>query len=124
MSEEIIQSEIAVQESAEAVTEEVIDGFTCEIKTKPLEKWVQETDDKSCHPCLISPLTSYYLGVLKDAGATAQADFLEQAWNEDSPDKPLTIAKAMDKIKQEVGNDLKKKLIVLDCFTQSYRDQN
>lgn len=100
-----------------------IEGFTCTRKIELLETWVDREDPDSCHPCLIPPLASYYLGVLQEAGAMAQSKELEQVYSLDSANKVLTIAKTLDKIKSEVGDDLKKKLMTLDCFAQSYKDK-
>ena len=95
----------------------MIEGFNCAIKVKPIVDWVQEEDEKVCHPCLIRPLANYYLGVLQESEeAGEQVKNLEKAW--ESADL-LTIAKELDKIKGEVGDQLKKDLIELDCFAQS-----
>lgn len=97
-----------------------IEGFTCKKTPEPVAKWIQEKDEKVCHPCLLKPLASYYLGELEKAGAKPQIVKLEKAW--DTADV-LTIAQAMDSIKTEVGDDLKNALVALDCFTQSYVDE-
>ena len=99
----------------------MIEGFECAIKVKPVLDWVQEEDERVCHPCLIKPLAEYYLGTLKEDKADPKAEeaitSLEKAW--ESADV-LTIARELDKIKSEVGNNLRKELVALDCFTQSY----
>jgi len=100
-----------------------IEGFECAIKVKPIADWVEEQDEEVCHPCLIKPLVSYYLGTIKesdDPKAKEAADSIKKAW--DSADI-LTIAKELDKIKKEVGDNLRKELMTLDCFTQSYKEQ-
>jgi hypothetical protein len=98
-----------------------IEGFTCGLKEiKPIEKWVQEEEVDNCHPCLIAPLASHYAGVLEEAKATPQMEALQKAW--DSEDV-LTIAKALDTIKAEVGEDLKNELLTLDCFTESFKPE-
>jgi len=97
-----------------------IKGFTCEIQPAPIEKWVQIEDPEQCHSCLIAPLASHYLGTLEDAKAAPQVEKLTKAW--ESGDV-LTIARTMDKIKAEVGEDLKKELLTLDCFTQSFKPE-
>lgn len=99
-----------------------IEDFTCTIKVKPITKWVEEQDEKSCHPCLIKPLAGYYMGTLQenksDPKAGEMAKKLEKAW--ESSDV-LTIAQALDSIKTEVGDDLHKELMSLDCFAQTYQ---
>lgn len=96
-----------------------IEGFTCRIKVIPVEEWVQQENEERCNPCLIKPLAERYLGTLEDAKADKQINHLQDAW--ESGDV-LTIARAMDKIKSEVGETLKQELIAADCFTQSYED--
>ena len=98
----------------------MIEGFTCQRKVKPIEVWLQEEEPGSCHPCLLNPLASHYLGVLQEAKANEQIKKLEDAW---ATGEGLTIAKTMDIIKNEVGENLKKELIALDCFTQSYKEE-
>lgn len=101
-----------------------IEGFECAIKVKPIVDWVQEEDEKVCRPCLIKPLANYYLGTLQESKAEPKVGELvknlEKAWK--SADL-LTIAKELDKIKSEVGDDLRKELVALDCFTQSYEEE-
>ena len=97
----------------------MLDDFICQIKVKPVKEWVQEQDPDTCHSCLMKPLTSYYMGILKEANAEPQVQELEKAWNTEDI---LTIAGIMDKIKDEVREDLKKDLIAIDCFAQSYKE--
>ncbi len=94
-----------------------IEGFNCEIKVKPMEEWVQIKDEDVCPPCIITPLAQYYLATLQEK-APEQAKALEKAW--DTADI-LTIAQAMDNIKKEVGDNLKKELEGFDCFAQSFK---
>ncbi|MFH0712374.1 MAG: hypothetical protein V2A55_00730 [Candidatus Jorgensenbacteria bacterium] len=96
------------------------EGFTCNLKAKPMEEWVQEKDEKECRPCMIAPLASHYAGSLEDAKAEPQLTTLKQAWETEDV---LTIAKAMDTIKGEVGEDLKNELLTLDCFAQSFKSE-
>lgn len=99
----------------------MIEGFECQRKVKPVTNWVEEEDGKVCHPCLISPLADYYLGTLRKNTADPKAEQmiknLEKAWESKNI---LTIAQELDKIKNEVGDDLRKELVTLDCFAQSY----
>jgi len=100
----------------------MIEGFTCQLKVKPITDWVEEENGKSCHPCLIKPLVSYYLGTIEksnDPKAKEATANVKKAW--ESSDI-LTIAKELDKVKKEVGDNLRKELITLDCFTQSYEE--
>lgn len=93
------------------------DDFTCNIQIKPVAEWLQqpETPDH-CPPCLLTPLAEMYLGTLK--GDKKAAANLKRAWETGDA---LTIAGAMDKIKSEVGDDLRNRLKSLDCQAQSFR---
>ncbi|MDD5060766.1 MAG: hypothetical protein PHN44_00600 [Candidatus Marinimicrobia bacterium] len=98
-----------------------IEGFKCELKEiKPIKVWIDEEDPIQCRPCLISPLASHYAGALETAKAEPQLAALQKAW--DSKDV-LTIAETLDKIKEEVGEDLKNELLTLDCFTESFKPE-
>jgi hypothetical protein len=96
-----------------------LEGFTCKREVKPLETWMQEKEDEFCHSCLTKPLASQYLGILEKGGASEQTTKLREAWGTADV---LTIARTMDIIKTEVGDDLKKELVAIDCFAQSYKE--
>jgi hypothetical protein len=97
-----------------------IKGFTCKCEVKPMAEWVKEEDPEQCHICLIQPTASAYMGTLEDAGAKDQVKNLEESWQSNDP---LTIAEQLDKIKEEVGESLKKELFTLDCFAQSFKPE-
>jgi hypothetical protein len=93
----------------------------CQCDTlKPMSEWLVEPDQENeqCHECIIRPIAEYYLGALEEENAEDQIKQLEDAWvSEDL----LTIGKTMDKIKEEVGEPLKKRLANYDCFAQTYK---
>jgi len=97
-----------------------MDDFECKIKVKPVEAWVN--DDKAnkdgCPPCLIAPLSSYYVGALEEAGETKIAAELKKLFEVGDV---LTISKKLDSIKSDVGEALSKQLRNLDCFAQSFK---
>lgn len=101
-----------------------IEGFKCTITPKPVAAWLQEEkpedqSGKNCHICRISPLANFYLGVLEEAQASDQIKTLETAH---ASGNGLTIAQALDKIKSEVGDTLRKDLEELDCFAQCFEE--
>ncbi len=87
---------------------------------KPMEEWLGEEDveGEQCHECILRPIAEYYLGALQEENAEVQAKKLEEAW--EGADL-LTIGAAMDKIKGEVGESLKKRLLNYDCYAQTYK---
>ncbi len=96
-----------------------MDDFVCKTPPKSIEEWIQQPETpEHCPPCLIQPLGDMYVGTLEEADAKDKVADLKKAW---SSHDVLTIARAMDKIKTEVGEPLKNKLIDLDCMTQSFR---
>ncbi len=97
-----------------------IEDFKCPLtKIKPVEEWIKEPEtDESCPPCLIAPLSSYYLSSLEEAGEKEQADRLRIAFEGGDIYK---IAETLDNIKSDVGDKLKADLLELDCFAQVFK---
>ena len=97
-----------------------MDDFKCNIKVKPVAEWIEdeEANEKGCPPCLMAPLSSYYVGALEKAGETKVATELKQLFEKGDV---LTIAKKLDTIKTDVGEALSKQLRNLDCFAQSFK---
>ncbi|KKM20469.1 hypothetical protein LCGC14_1645210 [marine sediment metagenome] len=97
-----------------------MDDFECKIKVKPIFEWVngEPVDEKDCPPCLIAPLSSYYLATLEDAGEAKLAGELKVLFEKG---EVLTIAEKLDSIKTDVGDALSKQLRNLDCFAQSFK---
>ena len=95
--------------------------FTCQRQVLPVRAWMEGGEkDGNCPPCLIKPLAEMYLGALEQASDKTHIDALQQAWGTNDA---LTIAETLDNIKAEVGDKLKKDLVLLDCMAQSYKDQ-
>ena len=100
------------------MAKDLIDDFSCARTVMPVVDWLKRGDEgKNCPPCLLHPLAEYYISTLEESGAKEQVVTLRKAW--DSKDE-LTIAAAMDKIETEVGDDIRRNLIKLDCFGQSF----
>ena len=97
-----------------------MDDFTCDREVRPVAEWVKdETDsEEDCPPCLIMPLSSYYLGALEEAGETKLAGELQEVY--ESGDV-LTISEKLDTIKADVGEALRNQLRNLDCFAQTFK---
>ncbi len=93
-----------------------MDDFECKIAIKPISEWVNEKE--GCPPCLLSPLASYYLGVLNEAGETNLVEELRKTFEDGNV---LTISKKLDSIKSDVGEAVRKQLRNLDCFAQTFK---
>lgn len=97
-----------------------MDDFVCNIKVRPLTEWVKDktTSEKDCPPCLITPLSAYYLGALEEAGEKQLASELQQVFEGGDV---LLISQKLDTIKANVGEALSKQLRDLDCFAQTFK---
>lgn len=99
--------------------------FKCSLKEiKPIQQWLAEgktvnEEGENCPPCLLQPLGSFYLGILEEAGLKEEAAGLQDIWKDQDGEKS---AKMLDAIKTRVPEDIKKKLLEIDCSAQSYRD--
>ena len=97
-----------------------MDDFECNIEVRPVAEWVGDKKPEGCPPCLIAPLSGYYLGALEEAGETKLATELKQLFKEGDV---LTISKKLDSIKTNVGEALRKQLRNLDCFAQTFKPE-
>jgi len=95
-----------------------LEGFKCEIEVKPIADWVEDEKAEGCPPCLISPLSSLYLGTLEEEGEEQLASELKKVFKEGDV---LTISKKLDSIKTDVGESLRNQLRNLDCFAQTFK---
>ena len=97
-----------------------MEQFKCKIKVAPVAKWLDDkvANEEGCTPCLIAPLSSYYLAALEDAGETKLAGELKDLFEKG---EVLTIAEKLDSIKTDVGDALSKQLRNLDCFAQTFK---
>lgn len=91
-------------------------------KVESLEVYFAEefSPDGTCRPCQVGPLASLYMRVLEDGNEHQAAHDLSDAY--DTADI-LTIAKAMDTIKENVSEGVRQELASLDCFAQSYVEE-
>ncbi len=104
----------------EPVTPEDEEDEPCECeKLKPMAEWFSEQDEdgKVCHECIALPIAEYYLGALEQAKAEPQIKQLQEAW---ATEQLSVIGEAMDKIKSEVDEYLKKRLLTYDCYAQTF----
>ena len=100
-----------------------MENFECKLsKVESLEDWFSQEygQDGECRPCRLRPLASLYLGALEEVGDAKQAEALSSAYDDGDI---LTIAKTLDKIKSGAEESLRKKLEGLDCFIQSYKEE-
>lgn len=95
--------------------------FVCSIKVRPVLEWLEDENSPGCPPCLIAPLSSYYLGALEQNGETKLAGELKSLFEEGDA---LTICKKLDTIKSDVGDSLKQQLRNLDCFAQTFKPED
>ncbi len=99
--------------------------FKCTLKEiKPIKDWLAAGKTKNelgenCPPCLLAPLGSFYLGILEENNLVAEAKGLQDIWKDQDGEK---AAELLDDIKTRVPENVKAKLLEIDCAAQSYRD--
>jgi hypothetical protein len=94
------------------------DDFKCNINVRPISEWVKDNNSPGCPSCLIAPLSSFYLGVLEEEGENNLANELKETFEKGDI---LTICEKLDSIKLDVGEVLSNKLRNLDCFAQTFK---
>lgn len=83
-------------------------------------KWVQQSsDDGVCRPCLLAPVTQWYMDALNTSGLNNLAAELEGAVDGGE----LTLATKLDEIKDRVSPDVKNRLREFDCHAQTYKGE-
>lgn len=97
-----------------------IDSFKCKLEIQPIATWMEDDNAEGCPPCILSPLASYYLGALEEAGEDKIAEDLKTTFERGDI---LTIAKKLDSIKTDVGEALRNQLRNLDCFAQTFKPE-
>jgi hypothetical protein len=94
--------------------------FICKITPLPVSEWIEKGE--GCPPCILSPLSAYYRGILENAGEMKLAQELDEVY---AGGDVLTIGQKLDSIKNEVGSEqLKQQLKNLDCFAQSFKPED
>ena len=87
----------------------------------PMEQWVRETPETEefCPPCLMGPLTQWYVETLKESGEDSLAQQVEQAaGNVDL--SPEQLAQTLDEVKTQAPEATRAQLMDLDCSVQTY----
>jgi hypothetical protein len=82
--------------------------------------WVQQpSGDGICRPCLLAPLTQWYMDVLRTEGMNNLATDLEGAVDGGE----IALATKLDEVKDKVSPDLKARLKEFDCHAQLYKGE-
>ena len=87
----------------------------------PMEQWVRDTPETEqfCPPCLMGPLTQWYVETLQDSGETTLAQLVEKAAN-NTDLSPEQLAQTLDQVKTEAPEAVRAELLNLDCSVQTY----
>lgn len=95
----------------------------CPVELKPMAEWVVEEDPRGiCRECLLAPVLQWYRDELKQRGHAEKALKLEELAKK-AEDLPLQVCKEFDKIKSEVEEPLRERLLDFDCAAQSYEPE-
>jgi hypothetical protein len=80
--------------------------------------WVQQPNgDGPCRPCLLAPVTQWYMDVLKTAGMDNLATDLEGAVDGGE----IALATKLDEVKSKVPPEVSARLKEFDCHAQLYK---
>ena len=80
--------------------------------------WVQQpSGDGLCRPCLLAPITQWYMDVLKTQGMTDLASALEGAIDGGE----IALATKLDEVKSQVPAEVRARLKEFDCHAQLYK---
>lgn len=93
------------------------DTLVCD-KVLPLAEWVQKDEEDGCKPCFLAALVPWYMDVLKESGREDLAEMIEGAVKGEEVE-PLQVARVLDRIKGEVKEDIRERLVRLDCMAQT-----
>jgi len=95
----------------------------CPVEIKPMAEWVKEPDPRGiCRECLLGPVLQWYHEELEAKGYSEQAHELEKL-SRQAEELPLQLCEQFDKIKGEVEESLRERLLDFDCATQSYEPE-
>jgi len=95
----------------------------CPVKIKPMAEWVIEEDPRGiCRECLLGPVLQWYHEELEAKGYSEQAQDLEKL-SRQAEELPLQLCEQFDKIKGEVEESLRERLLDFDCAVQSYEPE-
>lgn len=93
------------------------------VNVEDMEQWVQAEDPAGlCRPCLLGPVTSWYIESLQENGHEELARQLgETATNENLT--PVELARQLDGAKKAVAPEVRERLLDFDCSAQSYQPE-
>ena len=95
----------------------------CPVELKPMAAWIKEEDPQGvCRECLLGPVLQWYQEELKTKGHSEKSSDLAKI--AEAPEVlPLQICQQFDKIKGEVEEPLRERLLDFDCAVQSYKPE-
>ena len=98
------------------------EGFTCPVPLKPMKEWVKIENGDGCRPCVLAPVASWYHSELTERGREDLAKRIEatvENLDSENEEQMAKLCEEMDKIKDEVDEPLRNRLLEFDCEVQS-----
>lgn len=82
--------------------------------------WVQQPDGNGvCRPCLLAPVTQWYMDTLRAAGMGGLVADLEGAVDGGE----VALAAKLDEVKEKVPDEVRARLREFDCHAQLYKGE-
>lgn len=96
------------------------ENVKCPVEIKPMAEWVKEEDSRGiCRECLLGPVLQWYHEELEANGHSDMALELEKI-SRQAEELPLQLCEKFDRIKSEVEESLRERLLDFDCAAQTY----
>lgn len=96
--------------------------FKCPVEIKPMAEWVKVPDTQNCRPCALAPVIQWYWSELNERGKTDIAKRLEEkveGMDDENTEQMVAVCEELDKIKGEVDEPTRNRLLEFDCEVQS-----
>lgn len=85
-------------------------------QAKPMEEWIKR-DGKNCKPCMMGPVTAWYIEELNE---NRQHNLAKQVETSAVKSSPQELCKTLDEVKSKVEEKLRERLLDFDCAAQTH----
>ena len=92
----------------------------------PMKEWIAQGDEGGeCRPCLLVPVTQWYISELQERGHQKEAEELVSRVEavEQGDGDEVALAEALDSAKANAPDELAARLKEFDCAAQSWKSE-